>query len=495
MKYLVTILALLAYFSGLSQTRVLIGLEPTTGRPGYIYRDTLRSLNLRSPLYKYNDSTIAINDTISGFTKNTGRDSIILTLANGQRFAAKDSVGGTPPAGLTGHIQFNYGGAFAASPNLFWDSTNKSLGLGTNTPAYIVTAIQNLNNSSRISLRNTSTGAAAQSVFESLNDLNFGFQAGTFGSGFTSSGLSLPNLSFVQGNQTPLLLRTTGAGYSIRFAGGNTGNSEYMRLFSNGALGINTTTDSLTAKLIVNGDITPLGGAIVGNSTSGGNLILRSTSNATKGKILFGASGAYDEINNRLGLGTATPAYIIEGTENVNGISRYGLKNTNAGTAAQAIMQISNNLDNALQLGMTSSAFTTAGPLAAGTGYIQVNSGTLLIRTSGALPIIFAVNASIEAFRILSTGALLYPATNTAAGTTGARTINQIAGSVNVAGAGTTLVVTNSLVTTASLIFLQVYGTDATAKSATVTVAAGSFTITLNAAATAETKVAWHVIN
>ena len=53
-------------------------------------------------------------------------------------------------------------------------------------------------------------------------------------------------------------------------------------------------------------NISAAGYTLFGNSTSGGNLTLASTSNATKGKILFGTS-AYDEVNNRLGIGTATP--------------------------------------------------------------------------------------------------------------------------------------------------------------------------------------------
>lgn len=48
------------------------------------------------------------------------------------------------------------------------------------------------------------------------------------------------------------------------------------------------------------------GFTLQGNSTSGGNLTLSSTSNAVKGKILFGTS-AYDELNNRLGIGQTTP--------------------------------------------------------------------------------------------------------------------------------------------------------------------------------------------
>ena len=47
------------------------------------------------------------------------------------------------------------------------------------------------------------------------------------------------------------------------------------------------------------------GTTLIGGTASGENLTLSSTSNATKGKILFGTS-AYDEVNNRLGIGTTT---------------------------------------------------------------------------------------------------------------------------------------------------------------------------------------------
>ena len=48
------------------------------------------------------------------------------------------------------------------------------------------------------------------------------------------------------------------------------------------------------------------GQSAIGGTASGNNLTLSSTSHATKGKILFGTS-AYDEVNNRLGIGTTTP--------------------------------------------------------------------------------------------------------------------------------------------------------------------------------------------
>lgn len=58
------------------------------------------------------------------------------------------------------------------------------------------------------------------------------------------------------------------------------------------------------------------GQSVIGGTAASNNLTLSSTSNATKGKILFGTS-SYDEANNRLGIGTASPTYpvhIVAGT-------------------------------------------------------------------------------------------------------------------------------------------------------------------------------------
>lgn len=58
-------------------------------------------------------------------------------------------------------------------------------------------------------------------------------------------------------------------------------------------------------------NINAAGYTLFGNSISGGTLTLSSTSHATKGKILFGTS-AYDEVNNRLGIGVATPLHALD---------------------------------------------------------------------------------------------------------------------------------------------------------------------------------------
>jgi len=56
-----------------------------------------------------------------------------------------------------------------------------------------------------------------------------------------------------------------------------------------------------------------LGGQTLnGGTAAGDDLTLSSTANATKGTIFLGTLSAYDEVNNRLGLKTTTPARTIE---------------------------------------------------------------------------------------------------------------------------------------------------------------------------------------
>lgn len=85
--------------------------------------------------------------------------------------------------------------------------------------------------------------------------------------------------------------------------------------------------------------------------------------------------------------------------------------------------------------------------------------------------------------------------TITAGATVGAQTINKASGSVNFAAAATSLVVTNSLVSTSSNIQCTVATNDVTFKSAQCVAGSGSFTIFSNAAAAAETRVNFLVVN
>lgn len=96
----------------------------------------------------------------------------------------------------------------------------------------------------------------------------------------------------------------------------------------------------------------------------------------------------------------------------------------------------------------------------------------------------------------IATGLFQVPTTNTAAGTTGARTIDKISGSVNLAAAATSLVVTNSTCFAASHVFLNISTNDASAFSVRAVPVNGSFTIrVVGVAPVAETRVDFFIVN
>jgi hypothetical protein len=136
-------------------------------------------------------------------------------------------------------------------------------------------------------------------------------------------------------------------------------------------------------------------------------------------------------------------------------------------------------------------SITIAGGRGTGTGL----GGSITLQVAAAGSSGSSLNTLVSIITIASTGLISYPTTVTAGGTTGAQTIDKISGTVNFAAAATSLVVTNSLVSTTSLVFAVVRTNDSTATIKNVLPAAGSFTITLNAAATAETSVGFYVIN
>jgi len=80
--------------------------------------------------------------------------------------------GGTP-AGTTGQIQFNNAGAFGADSNLFWDNTNKRLGVGATPSTTVrldVRAQGNLSTDIALRIRNS---ADTQNLFSLSGNGNF----------------------------------------------------------------------------------------------------------------------------------------------------------------------------------------------------------------------------------------------------------------------------------------------------------------------------------
>ena len=96
--------------------------------------------------------------------------------------------------------------------------------------------------------------------------------------------------------------------------------------------------------------------------------------------------------------------------------------------------------------------------------------------------------------KVTTTSGVYYDFTNTAPGTNGNQTINKPTGRVNIAAVGSTVTVTNNLVTAATNIWAQLATNDATATGIKCVIpAAGSFAITLNAASTGAVAIMWGI--
>lgn len=134
--------------------------------------------------------------------------------------------------------------------------------------------------------------------------------------------------------------------------------------------------------------------------------------------------------------------------------------------------------------------------------YLESNSGIIRVAPGTSNSVYFSANVMAPITNgtcqlgVSANGfsKIYFDYTNTAPGTTGNRTINKASGRVNIAAAGTTVTVTNSLVTAASQIFCAILTNDATARINNVVPAAGSFVINITAC-TAEVAICFFVVN
>lgn len=118
MKKLFVLIAVLISLNSFSQRITKrLGLNPTTGKAGYIFTDTAKTPRAVYPLKFDGDSTFSFTDSayyISTFSSNASNDSVILTLLNGRRLAAKAAAAGGggasgwPLTGATGTTFSNY---------------------------------------------------------------------------------------------------------------------------------------------------------------------------------------------------------------------------------------------------------------------------------------------------------------------------------------------------------------------------------------------------
>ena len=304
-------------------------------------------------------------------------------------------------------------------------------------------------------------------------------------------------LSNIGGGVTTLSLTTTGTSGASTLAGSVLNIPIYQ-----GQLTLTTTGTSGAATL--SGDVLNIPQYSGGGGTPAGST----------GEVQFNNAGAFgsssnlfwDNSNIRLGVGTSTPGARLQvngsgltsGTtalsvKDFGGTDSFIVRDDGSATVRSAFTAGGN-------LSVANNTFVAArsfGTCSIGSTTLQATSTLRIVQTTGSQKCfeIFANGTTNVYHAIESNGKPVYYATNTPSGTTGAQTIIRASGTVNFAAGASSLVVTNSLCTTSSIVFPAVRTNDTTAYIKNVVPAAGSFTINLGAAATAETSVGFFIIN
>lgn len=250
------------------------------------------------------------------------------------------------------------------------------------------------------------------------------------------------------------------------------------------------------------------------------------TTTATTGSVLFADAGVVQQDNASLFFNNTTNVLKLSNVGG-NGVDILQMVATNANYAPRLSWfyntstlagSINGNFNGGLTAETPSGSFFNVGtpavtPVTQTSGYSFEAGGTAFrinptsATTTGQMIKLFAAQtanafevqpsgSSTPLMSVSAAGKATFDSTIIAPGTTGAATINKPSGRVNFAASASSLVLTNSQIGVNSHIFCNVTTNDATALSCRVTdKAAGSATVRLNAAATAETAVDFLVIN
>ena len=234
---------------------------------------------------------------------------------------------------------------------------------------------------------------------------------------------------------------------------------------------------------VVNGG--DVGAIVIGGTSSvsancGGAIVI--------GKDAGGTAGTTGANSISIGIGswakTANTMVVGSGTQAINVF--YGGKGESHATPVLFTLSGTHGLGNDIA-GADISIQAGAGT---GTGI----SGAIIFKTAATGAATSTRNTISECARFNTNGVLAFPTTITTPGTTGDQTINKQSGIVNIAASGTTVTVTNSLVTANSHVYAAIRTADATAVLKNVVPGAGTFTINI-VACTNEVAIEWFILN
>ena len=356
----------------------------------------------------------------------------------------------------------------------------------------------------RVPLIETNTGLISTQWFRYFNNINTIVGGGT---GVTPAASGGTGTSTVPVNGQILIGNNTGA-YTVAYLTAGTG---IFRTNGNGALTVGISDTGVAAGSYGSAaSVTTLTVNAQGQLTVAGSVAIAiAASQITSGTLPSARlSGSYTGITGvgtlTVGAWNATAIGVVYGG---TGLTSYAVGDIIYASGATTLAKLADiAAGNALISGGVGVApsYGKIGLTTHVSGILPVaNGGTgLATLTANQIPygngtsaLQSSANLTYDGSVFTAKADIVVDKTITASGTTGAQTINKTAGSVNFAALATSLVVTNSLVTTSSVILATVASNDTAMKSVQAVAAAGSFTLYANAGATAETRVNFLVLN
>jgi len=154
-------------------------------------------------------------------------------------------------------------------------------------------------------------------------------------------------------------------------------------------------------------------------STGGSNGQVSIFSSAGK---TYGTNNLFwDNTNTRLGLGTASPAHLLDGLVNANGFRGYNITNSSTGVAAIAGFLSTNNAGSLFNFGMSGSNYTNIAVIGGSSGFLNAtgSGGIAIYANNTAATIRFATNqatVATEVARFSNPGNLLLGTTTDVTG-------------------------------------------------------------------------------
>jgi hypothetical protein len=478
----------------------------TTSTQAYIYGNS-------SSTYMGVGTELFLAQQKSGNSISMSSDSFVLKMGgNSQLIIRPDSLNINPPLGIAIIDTLSAASNMTNKRVMTWDTVTKrweqiakdSVGGGTPTLQQVLTAGSNLTSSHTININNNDF------IIEDGNTI----QQSIIG-GVNSYILLDGNFSRLYLYRDSILINPSVGNFlidTLNYTLSTTGKKILIRDTATGLV------QNIDPSLLGGGSTSPAGSDTYVQFNDGGS---------------FGGDAGfnYNKTDNELKINTSTDngAYKLQG----EGGMYWKLDGTNAFKIVHSVgadrVTINGSTGNLDAYTFSSQNFSTssAGSSTFNGSYMRQSGGAYfqgwqqafsMIRTypgTGSSPqstVIFdnttetspASDYQIATFKLSGTsvafvdkdGKYNAQSTVTAGGTTGNQTINKPTGTVNIAAAGSTVTVTNSTCTANSIVYAVLRTNDATATGIkSVVPSAGSFVITLNAAATAEVSVGFIVFN